>query len=84
MKSNSRAGKRVIRKRRFLSSANNVIRLDAFPLEEQIGFADGVGLGINFLAEQVNGDFLTVRARQAQLGDSSATVSMPPVPQAPS
>jgi hypothetical protein len=55
----------------------------AFALEQQVGLADGVGFGLDLLAEEVDGDFLAVLGASL-IERSSATVSMPPVPQAPS
>jgi hypothetical protein len=67
----------------MLGAADDVVRGIALALEQQVGLADGVGLGVDLLAVQVGGDLLAVVARQL-CRVSSATVSMPPVPQAPS
>ena len=74
----------VVRERRVLRAADDVVRRLALALEQQVGLADGVGLGVDLLAVEVGGDLLAVLARRARCSVSSATVSMPPVPQAPS
>ena len=74
----------VVRERRVLRPADDVVRRLAFALEQQVGLGDGVGLGVDLLAVEVGGDLLAVLPRRAPCSVSSATVSMPPVPQAPS
>ena len=39
-------------------AADDVVGVFAFALEEHVGLADGVGLGIDFLAVEVGGDLL--------------------------
>ena len=73
----------VVGQRRAFRPADDVVCLFAFALEQQIGLSDGIGLGVDLLAEEVGGDLLAVLAGEL-LKVSSATVSMPPVPQAPS
>ena len=84
MKSNSRDGKASLRERRVLRAADDVVGRVALALEQQVGLADGVGLGVDLLAVEVGGDLLAVLRGQLAASVSSATVSMPPVPQAPS
>ncbi len=84
MKSNSRAREGVVRERRVLGAADDVVGRLALALEQQVGLADGVGLGVDLLAVEVGRDLLAVLARELAASVSSATVSMPPVPQAPS
>jgi hypothetical protein len=73
----------VVGERRVLRAADDVVRRLALALEQQVGLADGVGLGVDLLAVEVGGDLLAVLAASS-CSVSSATVSMPPVPQAPS
>ena len=67
----------------MLRAADDVVRRLALALEQQVRLADGVRLGVDLLAVEVGGDLLAV-LRGELLSVSSATVSMPPVPQAPS
>ena len=73
----------VVRQRRPLRPADDVVGLLAFALEQQIGLGDGVGLAVDLLPEEMGGDLLAVLSASS-FSVSSATVSMPPVPQAPS
>ena len=41
-------------------ATDNVVRLVAIPFEQEVGFADGVGFGVNFLAVEVSGDSFAV------------------------
>ena len=43
-----------------LRAAHDVVGGVPFPFEQQVGLADGVGLGIDLLAEQVGGDLFAV------------------------
>ena len=63
----------VLRQR---GAVRHVLRFAAFTLEQQVGFGDGVGLRIDFLSVQVNGNFFAVLTGKA-CRRSSATVSMP-------
>ena len=74
----------VVGERRVLRAADDVVRRVALALEQQVGLADGVGLGVDLLAVEVRGDLLAVLPWRVCCSVSSATVSMPPVPQAPS
>ena len=73
----------VVGERRMLRPAHDVVGGLSLALEKEIGLADRVSFGVDLLAVEVGGDLLG-----ALLGEllqvSSATVSMPPVPQAPS
>ena len=60
MKSNSRDGKASLDERRVLGAADDVVRRLALALEQQVGLADGVGLGVDLLAVEVGGDLLAV------------------------
>ena len=51
---------RVVRQRRPFRPADDVVGLLAFAFEQQIGLADGVGLGVDLLPVQVGGDLLAV------------------------
>ncbi len=82
MKSNSMAGKASCGEGGAVP--HDVVGGLAFAFEQQVGLADGVGFGVDLLAEQVDGDLLAVLLGRAACSVSSATVSMPPVPQAPS
>ena len=64
-------------------SANDVGIGVFLTLEEQVGFADGVGLGVYLLPVQMGGDSLP-RFSAISWRVCSATVSIPPVPRAPS
>ncbi len=57
-------GEGVVGERRMLRPADDVVRRVAFALEQQVGLADGVGLGVDLLAVEVGGDLLAVLARQ--------------------
>ena len=55
-----------------LRAADDVVGRLALALHQQVGLADGVGLGVDLLAEQVRGDVLAVLGRelpQSLLGD---------------
>ena len=67
----------------MLRAADDVVGGVALALEQQVRLADGVGLGVDLLAEEVGGDLLAAFGGEF-CRVSSATVSMPPVPQAPS
>ena len=72
MKSNSRDGKASLAERRPFRPADDVVRRLALALEQQVGLADGVGLGVDLLAVEVGGDLLAVlrgELRQRLLGD---------------
>ena len=43
----------------MLGAAHDVVGGVPFPLQQQVGLADGVGLGVDLLAEQVGGDLLS-------------------------
>ena len=60
MKSNSRDGKASFDERRVLRAADDVVGRLAFALEQQVGLADGVGLGVDLLAVEVGRDLLAV------------------------
>ena len=64
-------------------TADDVVGRFTLALEQQVGLADGVGFGVDLLAVEVRGDLLAVFVGKLPQV-SSATVSMPPVPQAPS
>ena len=84
MKSNSRDGKASLESVEYSGPPTMLSACLAFALEQQVGLADGVGLGVDLLAVEV-GRRPACRARAASCCSvSSATVSMPPVPQAPS
>ena len=55
---------RVVGQRRVLRPADDVVRGLAFALEQQVGLADGVGLGVDLLAVEVRRDLLAVLSRQ--------------------
>jgi hypothetical protein len=73
----------VVGKRRVLRAADDVVRGLAVALEQQVGFADGVGLAVDLLPVQVVETCFAVGSAICW-SVSSATVSMPPVPQAQS
>ena len=50
----------VVGERRVLRAADDVVRRVALALEQQVGLADGVGLGVDLLAVEVGGDLLAV------------------------
>jgi hypothetical protein len=50
----------VVGERRVLGAADDVVRLVALALEQEVGLADGVGLGVDLLAVEVRGDLLAV------------------------
>ena len=50
----------VVGERRVLRAADDVVRRLALALEQQVGLADGVGLGVDLLAVEVRGDLLAV------------------------
>jgi hypothetical protein len=83
MKSNSSAREGIVRQRRPFWSADDVVGRHPLPLEDQVGLGDGVGLGVDLLAD--TGGWRPSGPREVScLSVSSATVSMPPVPIAPS
>ena len=59
----------------MLGAADDIVRRLAFAFEQQIGFADRVGFGVDFLAVEVGGDFLAVLAASS-CRVSSATVNI--------
>ena len=65
MKSNSLAGKPSAER---VEPYFEVLGLLAFAFEQQIGLGDGVGLRVDFLAEQMDGDFLAVLPGQLAQG----------------
>ena len=72
MKSNSRRRERVVRERRVLGAADDVVGGLALALEQQVGLADRVRLGVDLLAVEVGGDLLAVlvgELLQRLLGD---------------
>ena len=50
----------VVGERGVLRPADDVVRRFALAFEQQVGLADGVGLGVDFLAVEVRGDLLAV------------------------
>src|SRR5256884_3470148 len=54
----------ICRQRGLIRAADDVLGLVAFALEQQVGLADGVSLGVDLLPEQVNRDFLVVACGQ--------------------
>jgi hypothetical protein len=63
----------VVRQRRVLRPADDVVRGVALALEKQVGLADGVGLGVDLLAVKVRGHLFAVfrgELLQRLLGDS--------------
>ncbi|EXI65746.1 MAG: hypothetical protein AW08_02958 [Candidatus Accumulibacter adjunctus] len=46
----------------MLRAADDVVRRVALPLEQQVGLADGVGLGVDLLPVEMRGDLLAVLA----------------------
>ncbi len=50
----------VVGKRAVLGAADDVIGGIAIAFEQEVGLADGVGLGVDFLAVEVGGDLLAV------------------------
>jgi hypothetical protein len=83
MKSNSGRGRRRCERVDHSGAADDVVGALALALEQHVGLADGVGLGVDLLAVEVGGDLLAVLGGEL-LERLLATVSMPPVPQAPS
>ena len=61
MKSNSRAGKASAAS---VEPVLHIVRFGPFPFQNQVGLADGVGLRVNLLAVQVNGDVLALLGGQ--------------------
>ena len=62
----------VVRQRRVLGPADDVVRGVALALEQQVCLADGVGLGVDLLAVKVRGHLLAVfrgELLQRLLGD---------------
>ena len=51
-----------------IRAANDVVGGFAFPLEEQVGFADRVGFGVDLLAVEMRRDFLAVILRELLQG----------------
>jgi hypothetical protein len=65
-------GEGVVGERGVLRPADDVVRRVALALEQQVGLADGVGLGVDLLAVEVGGDLLAVfggELLQRLLGD---------------
>ena len=62
----------VVSERGVLRASDDVVGRLALALQQQVGRADGVGLGVDLLAEQVRGDVLAALGRklaQRLLGD---------------
>ena len=76
-------GKGVVRERGVFGAADDILGVVALALQQHIGLADGVGFGVDLLAEE-KGRRLLVPLSGEVRSVSSATVNMPPVPQAPS
>ena len=76
-------GEGVAGERGVVGSTDDVVGRFAFALEEHIGLTYRVGLGVDLLAVEVGGYLFFVFIRQF-VEVSSATVNIPPVPQAPS
>ena len=68
----------------MLRPSDDVVGSLPLPLEQEIGLADRVGLGVDLLSVEVGGHLLALLGFAICCSTSSATVSMPPVPQAPS
>ena len=83
MKSNSCDGKASLDSVECSGPPTMLSAASALAFQQQVGLADGVGLGVDLLAVQV-GKHLPAVLGGELLRHSSATVSMPPVPQAPS
>ena len=60
MKSNSRDGKGVVGQGGVFRTAHDVVGGLAPALEQQVGLADGIGLGVDLLTIEVGGDLLAV------------------------
>ena len=50
----------VVGERGMLRTTDDVVRRVAVALEQEVGFADGVGLGVDLLAVEMRGDLLAV------------------------
>ena len=73
----------IVRERRILGAADQIICLVAVPFEQEVGLGDGIGLGVDLLAVEMGRNLLPTLAGNLRQRPS-ATVSIPPVPQAPS
>ena len=58
--------KGVVGQRRVLRPADDVVGRVALALEQQVGLADGIGLGVDLLAVEVGGDLLAVLLGELQ------------------
>jgi hypothetical protein len=58
----------VVGQRRVLGAADDVVGCLTLALEQQVGFGDGVGLGVDLLAEEVGGDLLVMLLRKTLEG----------------
>ena len=70
--------KGVVRERRVLRAADDVVGLVAFTLEEQVRLADRVGLGVDLLAVKMGGNLLRMilaERDQGLLGDGQHAAS---------
>jgi hypothetical protein len=56
-------GKGVVRERGVLRSADDFVRSVSLAFEQEVGLADRVSLGVDFLAEEVGGYLLAVHLR---------------------
>src|SRR5204862_6287306 len=54
---------RVVRERRVLRSADDVVGSFALAFQQEVGLRDGVGFGIDLLAVEVRGNLLIVLPR---------------------
>jgi len=57
-------GERVVVERRVLGAADDVVRRVALALEQKVGLADGLGLGVDLLAVEVRGHLLALRCSE--------------------
>ena len=71
----------VVGEGRVLGTADDVVGRLALPLQQQVGLADGVRLGVILLSVEMRETRFPGRP-QAAAASPPATVSMPPVPQA--
>ena len=52
----------------MLRATHDVVRGVALAFEQEVGLADGVGLGVDLLAVEVGGNLLTVLGRESAAG----------------
>ena len=76
-------GEGVVRERGPFRAADDVVGALAFAFEQHVRLADGVSLGVDLLAVE-EALICCLRLAAIAVSVSSATVSMPPVPQAQS